>query len=100
MPLDLTLVTILRALVEVAGWFLLGQGVLYLLAGAQRDRNSVYRLFRLLTSPVVKLTRAITPRRVIDRHVPVVAFFILLWIWIGLALVKRHLCTLHQIACS
>jgi len=100
MPLDLTFVIVLRALVEVAGYFLLGQGLLYVLAGGRRDRNPVYRLFQLLTSPVVTLTRAITPRQVIDRHVPIVGFFILLWMWIGLALVKRHLCTLHQIACG
>jgi len=99
MPLDLTFVIVLRALVEVAGYFLLGQGVLYLLAGGRRDRNPVYRLFQLLTSPVVKLTRAITPRAVLDRHVPLVAFFILFWVWIALALAKRHLCALHQIAC-
>jgi len=28
-----------------------------------------------------------------------VAFFILFWVWIALALAKRHLCALHQIAC-
>ena len=100
MPIELLLLRALRALVEVAGCFLLGQGLLYLLAGKRRDRNPVYQLFQLLTSPVVKLTRAITPRQIIDRHVPVVGFFILLWIWIGLALVKRHFCTLHQIACG
>lgn len=100
MPLDLTLVVVVRALVEVAGWFLLGQGVLYLLAGARRDRNAVYRLFQLLTSPVVKLTRAVTPRQVIDRHVPVVAFFVLLWLWIALGFLKRHLCGIHGLACT
>ena len=100
MPIELLLLRVLRALVEVAGCFLLGQGLLYLLAGQRRDGNPVYRLFQLLTSPVIKLTRAITPRQIIDRHVPVVGFFFLLWIWIGLALVKRHFCTLHQIACG
>jgi hypothetical protein len=99
-PIELFLLIVLRALVEVAGCFLLGQSLLYLLAGERRDRNPVYRLFQLLTSPVLKLTRAITPRQIIDRHVPFVGFFILLWIWIGLAVVKRHFCTLHQIACG
>ena len=99
MPPDLLFVAVLRTLVEVAGYFLLGQGLLYVLAGGRRERNPVYKLFQLLTSPVVKLTRAITPKAVLDRHVPFVAFSILFWIWIALALVKRHLCALHQIAC-
>ena len=67
----------LRALVEVAGYFLLGQGLLYVLVGSRRERNPIYRLFQLLTSPVIKLTRAITPKAVLDRHVPLVAFFLL-----------------------
>jgi len=99
MPTDVVLVVVLRALVEVAGWFLLGQGVLYVLAGSARDRNPIYQFFRLLTKPVVRLTRTITPKTILDRHVPAVAFFLLLWVWLGLALVKRYLCALHQIAC-
>ncbi|HXV06827.1 MAG TPA: hypothetical protein VD791_02275 [Burkholderiales bacterium] len=99
MPVEITLVSVARALVEVAGWFLLGQGVLYVLAGARRDQNPVYRLFRLITSPVVRATRALTPRVIVDRHVPVVAFFLLFWIWIALQVLKRHLCALHGLAC-
>jgi uncharacterized protein YggT (Ycf19 family) len=98
-PIDLFLVTVLRALIELAGWFLIGQGVLYVLAGARRERNPVYQLFQLVTRPVVKLARVITPRAVMDRHVPFVAFFVLFWIWLALGLVKRHLCALYQIAC-
>jgi hypothetical protein len=98
-PIELFLVSVLRALIEVACWFLIGQGVLYVLAGERRDHNLVYKLFQLLTSPVIKLTRAVTPRVVMDRHVPFVAFGILLCIWLALGLVKRHLCALYQIAC-
>jgi len=99
-PIDLFLLSVLRALIEVAGWFLIGQGVLYVLAGPRRERNPIYKLFQLLTSPVIKLTRGITPRVVMDGHVPFVAFVILFWIWVALALVKRHLCALHQLACA
>jgi hypothetical protein len=99
MPIDILLVSVARALVEVAGWFLLGQGVLYLLAGSRREDNGVYRLFRLLASPVVRVMRALLPRVILDRHVPVVAFFVLFWIWVGLQLVKRHLCGVHQLTC-
>jgi hypothetical protein len=99
MPVEITLVSVVRALVEVAGWCLLGQGVLYVLAGASRERNPVYRLFRLITGPVVRATRALTPKVIVDRHVPVVAFFILFWVWIALQVLKRHLCALNGLAC-
>lgn len=99
MPVELLLVSVLRALVEVAGMFLIGQGVLYVLAGSRRDRNVVYLFFRLVTSPVIRLTRWITPRVVLDGHIPFVAFTVLFWLWIALAVAKRHLCQLHQLAC-
>jgi hypothetical protein len=99
MPVEIVALSVTRALVEVAGWFMLGQGVLHLLAGPARERNPVYRLFRLLTSPVIKITRAITPAVVMDRHIPFVAFFLLFWTWIGLQLLKRHFCTMHALAC-
>ena len=82
--MDLIL-SILRALVEVAGYALLGQGLLYVLAGAKREGNSVYKLLQLIASPAVKAMRAILPRAIVDRHVPVITFFVLLWLWLGLA---------------
>ena len=96
---QILLVTIVRTLVEVAGWTLIGQGLLALLAGKARHGNFVYQLFQIVTSPVIKLVRAITPRLVLDAHVPFIAFFLLLWIWIVLAFVKRHLCVANQLAC-
>lgn len=93
------LVSVIRSLVEVAGLFLLGQGVLYVLAGAGRDRNVVYQLFRVVTRPVIAIVRAITPRVVIDRHLPVVAFFLLFWLWIALAYVRHSVCVSNGLAC-
>jgi len=99
MPLDLFLVSILRTLVEVAGLALLGQGVLALLAGKYRNDNLFYRIFQIVTRPVVRAVRFITPRVIIDAHVPFIAFFLLFWLWIALAMAKRHLCALHGLAC-
>ena len=83
------LLSALRMLVELAGFFLLGQGCLYVLAGAGRASNPFYRLFSLLTQPVIRLTRALLPRLILDRHVPVVAFFLLFWLWIVLAYLRQ-----------
>ena len=88
---ELYIVTILRALVEVAGMFLLAQGLLFLLSGATREKNIVYQLFKIITRPVIQMTRFVTPRVIVDKHIPFVAFFILFWLWLLLAYVKQIL---------
>ena len=99
MPFDILLVSVLRTLVEVAGFALLGQGALAVLAGKYREQNAFYRVLRIVTGPVVRAVRFITPRFIIDAHVPFMTFFLLFWLWIVLAVVKRHLCGLHELAC-
>ncbi|MCS6787532.1 MAG: YggT family protein [Thiobacillaceae bacterium] len=84
----LLFVSIARALVEVAGLSLLGQGLVGWLAGRHREENIVYRIFRVVTRPALAAVRAILPAAILDRHVPVVAFFLLLWLWLALAYVK------------
>jgi hypothetical protein len=96
--LDLFVVSVLRALVEVALLALLGQGVLALLAGGRRHNNFVYRLFLVITGPVMKACRWLTPKVIIDKHLPFVAFFLLFWLWIMLAWIKRELCVLSGLA--
>jgi hypothetical protein len=62
-------------------------------AGAGRDQNVVYQVFRIIASPVTRLTRFVMPRFVPDRHIPFIGFGLLLWAWIllivGLAYVKH-----------
>ncbi len=87
----LFLLTVLRALVEVAGLSLLGQGIVGLLAGRRREENFVYRIFQVITRPAIRAIRAVLPATIIDRHVPYVTFFVLLWLWLALAYVKRLL---------
>jgi hypothetical protein len=84
-------IVILKALTEVAGIGMLGQGVLYVLAGAKRDQNAVYNVFKVITSPIMKATRVITPRIVLDQHIGLVAFFLLLVLWLVLTVFKIKL---------
>ncbi|MDD5176704.1 MAG: hypothetical protein PHQ05_09810 [Sterolibacterium sp.] len=86
---EFLIISLLRALIEVALLALLGQGVLASLAGVGRATNPVYRLFQVITGPAIKAVRFITPRQIIDKHVPLLAFFLLFWLWIFLAYVKR-----------
>ena len=87
----LSVVVVLKGLVEVAGLALLGQGVLFLLAGAGREQNVFYRALRTITSPVWRLTRLLTPRVVADAHIGVAAFFLLAGVWLALTIVKVRL---------
>jgi hypothetical protein len=71
-----------KAVVEVAGCAYLGQALVAAFAGSRRGENIVYQIFKILTNPVDKATRFLTPRFIPDRHIPFVAFGILLWIWL------------------
>jgi hypothetical protein len=92
MDSNLQVIVILKALIEVAGVAFLGQGVLWLLAGTRRDQNQIYKLFRLLTSPVTRFTRMITPRIVLDQHIGLVSFLLVLVIWVVLLVFKAKTC--------
>lgn len=87
---EVFIISVLRALVEVALLTLIGQGLLALLAGARRASNPVYQVFQIVTRPVIRLVRLISPPQIIDKHLPFVAFFVLFWVWIGLAWLRRQ----------
>jgi hypothetical protein len=99
MPTDLLLLTIAKALVELAGLFILGQGVLYVLAGRNREANFFYQLLKTLTRPVYALARFVTPKIVLDRHIPMVAFIVLFWLWVFLTIAKIQVCVGHGDLC-
>ena len=87
----LLLVMILKALTEVALCAFVGQGILYLFAGAKRETNFVYTTFKMLTSPVTKFTRLIAPRFIVDQHIGFLAFFLLMVLWLALTITKVKL---------
>ena len=87
----IVIIVVLKALTEIAGVAFLGQGILWVIAGAKREQNIVYNLFRTLTSPFTRVTRAITPRVIIDAHIGLVAFFLLLVVWVALTAFKIKL---------
>lgn len=99
MPVELMLLTAVKALAELAAMFLLGQGLLYVLAGPKRDGNLVYQLFRTLTGPVIRATRAITPKFIVDRHIPYVALLLLFWIWLAVLFGMAQVCQREGVDC-
>ncbi|MFI5445439.1 hypothetical protein [Polaromonas sp. UC242_47] len=88
----LALATTVKLIAEIALLALLGQGVIGVFAGAARERNAFYRLLQLLGRPWVWVARRLSPRLVLDRHVPLVAFFLLLMVWAVAAIGKISIC--------
>jgi hypothetical protein len=84
----LDFVVILKGLAEFAGLLIVGQGLVYVLSFGKHEVNAVYRFFRLMTSPVVRVARMVTPSKVADRHVPAVALMLLFWLWLFLTYLK------------
>ncbi len=99
MPIEYTLLSILIALVQVALYLFVGRAVLWIFAGANRDQNFIYQLFNKGTEPLIKAVRVITPRFVIDRHLPFVTFILLVWIGLFLIYLRRGVCVAQQLNC-
>lgn len=85
-----SVLVICKALTEIALMLLLGQLALALLAGSRRQENFVYRVFEMATRPVIQATRWITPRIVLDQHLPFVSVFLLMLAWFALTLGKIY----------
>jgi hypothetical protein len=81
---------ILKGMIELLLLVMLGQAILWILAGASRHDNLIYRVFATVTQPVMRATRAITPRFIVDQHIGYVAFFLMLILWVLAVLLKVH----------
>jgi cytochrome b561 len=88
----LSFLNIAQLVLYVALLALVGQGMLYVLAGANRDRNIFYQLLQIVSKPFTLLVRKITPKQVADQHVPLVTFFLLLIIYAVVTFEKIALC--------
>lgn len=84
MPTEILLLLMVKAVAELAFFFLLGRGLLYLLAGRGRRDNLFYQILRIVTDPVIRAARWLTPRLVLDAHIPLVAVLLVVWVWLGI----------------
>jgi uncharacterized protein YggT (Ycf19 family) len=100
MPIEYTVVSILLALVQVAIYLFLGRGAMYILAGAGREQNFIYQLFKKGTEPLVKATRVISPKFVVDRHVPFATLALLVLAGLLLIQGRRAICVAQQLVCG
>jgi hypothetical protein len=91
-----------QTLVLVAVLALLGQAMVGAFNWAKRRDNLLYRLFELIALPFVKLVRLISPKVVLDRHIPMAAFALLLVVYFWLGFEHRESCRaqLNQASCE
>jgi hypothetical protein len=71
---------------------LIGQGLLYVLAGQGRDTNLFYQLIGIVNKPWTLIARFISPKQIIDRQIPFVAFCIVGVFYIAVTLAKIEHC--------
>jgi hypothetical protein len=85
----LFLLRIVRLVLLIALGSLIGQGLVWVLTravGGDPQRNFFYKVLEAIPSPFVKLVRWVTPKFVVDQHIPfavlgllVAALMLTLW---------------------
>lgn len=88
----LTALILVKLILEIALMALFGRWVLGLLAGARKDKNLFWQILDIMCRPFIVVARLISPRQVIDRHVPLVAFLLLGFAWFGVTILKVQAC--------
>jgi|GEM_PF-921152 len=81
---------VVHNMVMLIGIIYVAQFVTGIFNWSGRENNPVYRLLRFLVSPVTRTVRVITPSRIADQHVPVVAFALLFWIYVLLIAARLY----------
>lgn len=81
-----------KLIAEIALLALFGQWVLGLLTGQRKNENLFYQLLQQVGKPFVVLARWITPRFVLERHHPLVAFLVLGFVWMVVTFAKINHC--------
>lgn len=88
----LTFLTLVQLMLYIPLLALLGQGLLFVLAGQRRDTNFFYQLLKLLSKPFTSVVRRLTPAKVADHHVPLVTFLLLTVIYVVVTFERISLC--------
>jgi hypothetical protein len=88
----LTFLNLLQLILYIPLLALLGQGLLFVLAGAKRNENFFYQLLQLISKPFTFVVRKLTPAKVGDSQVPIVTFFLLVIVYAVVSFEKINLC--------
>ena len=83
---------IIKAVAELALLALLGRFVVGLLAGQGRERNVFWQLLDVIAKPPLKVARWISPRVILDKHIPIAAFLLTAFVWLAALQAKVSAC--------
>jgi hypothetical protein len=85
-------IVILKSLIELSLMFVVGRFILGLLAGAKRQTNVFWQLLDVASKPSLWLTRRVSPKLILDQHIPLAAVSWLIIAWVLVVMVKIDLC--------
>jgi hypothetical protein len=88
----LLFLNIAQLLLYIGGLGLVGQGLLFVLAGEGRSTNLFYQLIGMVNKPWTILARLISPKQIVDSQVPFVAFCIIGVLYIAVTIAKIEHC--------
>jgi hypothetical protein len=87
-----------KALAELALMFIVARFLLGLLAGQKRDTNIFYQLLDVAVKPVLWFMRKISPRFILDQHIPLAASSTLIMLWVFFTKIKIDECLMARVA--
>lgn len=85
-------VVIAKSLIELSLMFIVARFIPGLLAGARRGTNVLWQLLDIAARPVLWITRHVSPKLILDRHIPLAAASWLLIAWVVVVKIKIDLC--------
>ena len=85
-------VVIAKSLIELSFMFILGRFLLGLLAGPNRDNNVFWQLLDVAAKPALWITRKISPKLILDQHIPLATSSWLLIAWVLTLQLKIEIC--------
>ena len=85
-------VVIAKSLIELSLMFIVGRFLLGLLAGPNRDNNVFWQLLDVASKPTLWLTRKISPRLILDQHIPLATSSWLIIAWVLVVQMKIEMC--------
>jgi hypothetical protein len=88
----LLVIVILKSLIELSLMFIVARFLLGLLAGAKRATNVFWQLLDVAAKPALWLTRRVSPRVILDQHIPLAAASWLLVAWVLVVKIKIDMC--------
>ena len=85
-------IVILKSLRELSLMYIVGRFLLGLLAGAKRQTNVFWQLLDVASKPSLWITRKLSPKLILDQHIPLATASWLLVAWVLMVKLKIDLC--------